>query len=46
MGDSGGPLITCGKLVGVVSWGRKCALGYPDVYSRISSHCDWISANT
>jgi V8-like Glu-specific endopeptidase len=39
-GDSGGPLYdkTNNVLVGVVSWGWKCASkGYPGVYSRVSS---------
>ena len=44
-GDSGGPLIatTSGSVsqVGVVSWGRGCAL-YPGVYSRVSSGYEWI----
>jgi trypsin len=46
-GDSGGPLIIEGEkegldvLVGLVSWGRGCAI-YPGVYSRISSGFDWI----
>ena len=46
MGDAGGPLTTSGSLIGVISWGIPCALGYPDVYARISSHCNWILANT
>lgn len=44
-GDSGGPLYDSENnvLVGVVSWGYKCAEpDYPGVYSRISSQFDWI----
>jgi secreted trypsin-like serine protease len=47
IGDSGGPLIVEGtssegdRQVGLVSWGRGCAI-YPGVYSRISSAFDWI----
>lgn len=46
-GDSGGPLLRQDVLqgediqVGIVSWGRGCAL-YPGVYSRISDGYDWI----
>lgn len=45
-GDSGGPL-THGKYhVGVVSWGRGCALaGYPGVYARTSGLREFIDAN-
>ncbi len=48
-GDSGGPLILKGdependSLVGIVSWGRECAMkGVPGVYARISYFYDWI----
>lgn len=44
-GDSGGPLYDSENnvLVGVVSWGYKCAeANYPGVYSRISAQIDWI----
>lgn len=47
-GDSGGPLILVGDepvLVGVVSWGDKCAeAGHPGVYTRIdrAHYLNWI----
>ncbi|CAL8109430.1 unnamed protein product [Orchesella dallaii] len=48
-GDSGGPLQqpvgTSNRyvLIGVVSFGFKCAEpGFPGVYSRVTSHLDWI----
>ena len=49
-GDSGGPLIIKGERegldlqVGIVSWGRGCAL-YPGVYSRVSSGYPWIRSH-
>ena len=48
-GDSGGPLIGYDKastawVVGVVSWGKDCALAnYPGVYARVANYADWIS---
>lgn len=48
-GDSGGPLIKTysGEVrqIGIVSFGRKCAKGYPDVYTKISSFIPWIRDN-
>lgn len=47
-GDSGGPL-TIGdgeEVVGVVSYGTAiCAMGRPDVYTRVSEFEDWITEN-
>ncbi|XP_011701838.1 PREDICTED: trypsin-3-like [Wasmannia auropunctata] len=44
-GDSGGPLVADGVQIGIVSFGNPCALGYPDVYTRVSSFVPWITAN-
>lgn len=42
-GDSGGPLTVDGKLAGLVSWARDCALvDYPTVYTRVTSYLSWI----
>lgn len=42
-GDSGGPLTWNGKVAGIVSWGRPCAIGYPDVFTRVSAFQDWVN---
>nr|XP_013189650.1 unnamed protein product [Amyelois transitella] len=42
-GDSGGPLIYKGLVVGLVSYGYSCGHRYyPGVYTKISSYTDWI----
>lgn len=45
-GDGGGPLVSNGQLIGAVSWGIPCAIGSPDVYSRISSYRAWMMSVT
>lgn len=40
--DSGGPLVSNGTVIGIVSWGAGCATGLPDVYTRISYYYSWI----
>uniref|UniRef100_A0A1B0AAJ1 Peptidase S1 domain-containing protein n=1 Tax=Glossina pallidipes TaxID=7398 RepID=A0A1B0AAJ1_GLOPL len=45
-GDSGGPFVAEGKLVGVVSWGERCALeGYPGVYADVAALRNWVLEN-
>ncbi|KAJ8955231.1 hypothetical protein NQ318_000257 [Aromia moschata] len=42
-GDGGGPVISEGRLVGLVSWGSRCAQpGVPGVNARVSVVLEWI----
>ncbi|XP_022826080.1 chymotrypsin-1-like [Spodoptera litura] len=41
-GDSGSPLVKGDELVGIVSWGIPCAVGFPDVHTRLAPYVDWI----
>ncbi|XP_017047451.1 trypsin alpha-like [Drosophila ficusphila] len=42
-GDSGGPLVSNGSLVGIVSFGMKCAHpDYPGVYADVAQLKPWI----
>ncbi|XP_037080830.1 transmembrane protease serine 5-like isoform X2 [Pollicipes pollicipes] len=49
-GDSGGPMFywdgSTWRQVGVVSWGRGCAVSqYPGIFTRVSAFVDFITAN-
>ncbi|XP_038210438.1 chymotrypsin-1-like [Zerene cesonia] len=43
-GDSGSPLVCADneEQIGLTSWGIPCALGAPDMFTRISNYKDWI----
>ncbi|XP_004925970.2 chymotrypsin-2 [Bombyx mori] len=43
-GDSGSALLTVkdGKQVGIVSWGLPCAIGAPDIFTRIAGVRDFL----
>ncbi|XP_031783595.1 chymotrypsin-2 [Nasonia vitripennis] len=41
-GDSGGPLVADGIQIGIVSFGRPCAVGKPDVFTRVFTFLGWI----
>ncbi|XP_011505737.1 PREDICTED: chymotrypsin-2-like [Ceratosolen solmsi marchali] len=45
-GDSGGPFVINGTLIGISSYSKPCALGHPDVYTRIYSYLDFIASTT
>ena len=46
-GDSGGPMTWNDVHVGIVSWGRGCALkGYPGVYSQTDAFLEFIGENS
>ncbi|MFN2496185.1 MAG: trypsin-like serine protease [Pseudonocardiaceae bacterium] len=43
-GDSGGPMIADGRLIGIISWGSGCArAGTPGVYVRVASYAAAVS---
>ena len=41
-GDSGSPLTAGGSVIGAVSWSAQCAIGYAEVYPRISLYRSWM----
>jgi secreted trypsin-like serine protease len=47
-GDSGGPYVKNGRVVGIVSWGLvPCGnAGAPSVYVKTSAYTNWITTNT
>lgn len=42
-GDSGGPLVADGVQIGIVSFGRPCAIGKPDVFTRVFTFLNFIT---
>lgn len=42
LGDSGGPLVYKDQQIGIPSFVRGCALGYPDGYSSVCHYRKWI----
>lgn len=46
-GDSGGPAVINGKLVGIISWGHECGSpNLPGVYTLVKNYREWISNHT
>ncbi|CAL7945080.1 unnamed protein product [Xylocopa violacea] len=46
-GDSGGPLVQHDRLIGIVSWGSRCAdPSFPGVYTRVTVLRHWIRHKT
>ncbi|KAJ8665343.1 hypothetical protein QAD02_007005 [Eretmocerus hayati] len=43
-GDSGGPLVSNGTLVGIASFVIECGKGYPDVYTNVFPHSEFLKS--
>lgn len=44
-GDSGGPLHTNGVLIGIISWGVRCAdADIPGIYTNVAQFRTWIDS--
>lgn len=44
-GDSGGPLTTNGVLIGIISWGVRCAdADIPGIYTNVAQFRTWIDS--
>ncbi|XP_055626853.1 chymotrypsin-2-like [Toxorhynchites rutilus septentrionalis] len=41
-GDEGNPLVYDGVQHGIKSWGIRCGVGVPDVFTRVSPYREWI----
>ena len=42
-GDSGSPLVAENQIIGIVSFGKPCGVGVPDVFTKVSSYLSWIN---
>ncbi|XP_012524175.1 chymotrypsin-2 [Monomorium pharaonis] len=45
-GDDGSPLTYKNELIGIWSFGVPCAIGYPDVFTRVYHYKSWIKEHT
>ncbi|KAK4883235.1 hypothetical protein RN001_006554 [Aquatica leii] len=45
-GDTGGPLISYGQQIGIVSWEYTCNQNLPGVHTRVSPYLEWIKSKT
>lgn len=51
-GDSGGPIqvtrwidnLLMYRVIGITSFGKRCASATPGVYTRVSEYLDWIES--
>lgn len=46
MGDHGNPLVIGNTLVGISSWFVECFSKYPNVYTNVYAHREWIQENS
>jgi trypsin len=47
VGDTGGPLVVGGQVVGIASWGVGCAFAdYPGLYSNVATLKSWVTNTT
>lgn len=44
--DVGSPLVSNAQLIGIASWNVPCALGFPDLFVRISPYRNWIGSTS
>ncbi|XP_044582935.1 chymotrypsin-2-like, partial [Cotesia glomerata] len=42
LGDSGGPIVANDRQIGIISFGKMCAAGKPDVATRIYHYFNWV----
>lgn len=45
IGDIGNPLVSNDELIGIASWCVECSSTFPNVYTNVYSHLDWINKN-
>nr|UXX33475.1 serine protease-like protein [Holotrichia oblita] len=45
-GDSGGPLVYGNMQIGIASFVLRWEIGWPTVFTRVTSYLDWIASNS